>query len=75
MVEERIQAIAERRRHGGRGRVVGRLPATRRARPDGARQVREGSVALLALRAKGPEIRQRRGRAKLAAPGLNIRSF
>ena len=61
LVEERIQAIAERRRHGGRGRVVGRLPATRRARPGGARQVREGSVALLALRAEGPEIRQRRG--------------
>ena len=46
LVEERIQAIAERRRHDGRGRVVGRLPATRRARPGGARQVREGSVAL-----------------------------
>ena len=72
MVEEHIQAIAERRRHDGRGRVVGRLPATRRARPGGARQVREGSVALLALRAKGPGIRQRRGRAKLAAPGLRL---
>ena len=72
MVEEHIQAIAERQRHDGRGRVVGRLPATRRARPGGARQVREGSVAPLALRAKGPGIRQRRGRAKLAAPGLRL---
>ena len=43
MVEERIQAIAERQRHDGRGRVVGRLPATRRARPGGARQVRDGN--------------------------------
>lgn len=72
MVEGRIQAIVERRRHDGRGCVVGRLPATGRARPGGARQVREGSVALLALRAKGPGIRQRRGRAKLAAPGLRL---
>lgn len=70
MVEGRIQAVVERRRHDGRGCVVGRLPATGRARPGGARQVREGSVALLALRAKGPGIRQRRGRAKLAAPGV-----
>ena len=44
MVEEHIQAIAERQRHDGRGRVVGRLPATRRAVP--VARVRCGKGAL-----------------------------
>lgn len=72
LVEEHIQAIAERQRHGRRRRVGGRLPAARRARPGGARQVPQGRVALFALWAQGPEIRQRRRRPELAAPGLRV---
>ena len=40
----------------------------------GARQVQEGRVALLALRAQMPEIRRRGRRKALAAPGLRLLS-
>ena len=54
--EEHIQTFAQRQGHGRRGRVHRRFPAARRSGPGGARQVQEGRVALLALRAQMPEI-------------------
>ena len=67
--EEHIQTFAQRQGHGRRGRVHRRFPAARRSGPGGARQVQEGRVALLALRAQMPEIRRRGRRKALAAPG------
>lgn len=72
--EEHIQTFAQRQGHGRRGRVHRRFPAARRSGPGGARQVQEGRVALLALRAQMPEIRRRGRRKALAAPGLRLLS-
>ena len=71
--EEHIQTFAQRQGHGRRGRVHRRFPAARRSGPGGARQVQEGRVALLALRAQMPEIRRRGRRKALAAPGGRAR--
>lgn len=72
LVEEDIQAIAERQWHGRRGCVVGRLAAAPGAGPGGPGAVQEGGAQVLALRTQGARVRQRRGRAALAPPGLRL---
>ena len=51
-VEELIQTIAERQRHGRRGRVGGRFPVASRSRAGGPAAVPEGGTQVFALRAQ-----------------------
>ena len=53
-VEELIQTIAERQRHGRRGRVGGRFPVASRSRAGGPAAVPEGGTQVFALRAQVP---------------------